>query len=272
MANDKQQHHTNDVDARLRTYYGPSLPEQPLSSEEWNTLHRQLRPRYRTYLKGRRWHGLHGLRRNRTSRIPSFVQDSLERVMHEARWHQHVPTLYCLVKAKVAEPSLRITSTLLPGRAALRVVLPIDAPITMQNVEMDVLLASGLARLLLMNRLKDRVLCYGLACLFLIGCLLIVYSLLHTQFYPELPIAIVLLVCILFVRAYQQRRQVFSADEILVYWLSRSRVCEGLHLLANRRHTSHHWRQFSEPSLEERMKRVCGTQISSRNRDLTLVG
>ena len=270
MENDKQ-HHTNDVDARLHAYYGPFLPEQPLSSQAWNTLHQQLRPRYRTYLKGRRWHGFHGLRRNRTSRIPSFVQESLGRVMYEARWRQQVPTLYCLVKAKVAEPSLRITSTLLPGKPALRVMLPIYAPTTMQNIEIDVLLASGLARLLLMNRLKDRVLRYVYAGLLLIGCLLIVYSLLHKQLYPELPIAILSCICILFVRGYQQRKQVFNADEILVYWLSRSRVCEGLHLLANRSHRPHRWK-VSEPSLEERIQRVCGTRVSSRNRDLTLVG
>ena len=270
MANDKQ-NHINDVDTRLRAYYGSPLPEQPLSSQAWKTLHQQLRPRYRTYLRGRGWHGFRGLRRNRASNIPSFVQNSLERVMHEARWHQHVPMLYCLVKGKVAEPSVRITSTLLPRKPALRVVLPIDAPITMQNVEMDVLLASGLARLLLMNRLKERMLRYVLACLFLMGCLLIVYSLLHRQLYPEFPIAIVLCICILFVRAYTQRRRIFSADEILVYWLSRSRVCEGLHLLANRRHKPHYW-QMSEPSLEARIQRVCGTQVTSRNRDLTLVG
>ncbi|HCI78117.1 MAG TPA: hypothetical protein DHW02_00330 [Ktedonobacter sp.] len=271
MANDKQNHGTTDLDARLRTYFGPPLPEQPLSSQTWNTLHQQLRPRYRTYLRGRRWHGFHGLRRNRASRIPSVVQDSLERVMHEARWHQHVPTLYCLVKGRVAEPSIRITSTLLPGKPALRVMLPIYAPTTMQNIEMDVLIASGLARFVLMKRLKERILRYVYACLLVIICLFTVYSLLHKQLYLEIPIAIVLSICILFMRGYQQRRQVFSADEILVYWLSRSRVCEGLHLLANRSHTPHRW-QLSEPSLEERIQRVCGTQVTTRNRDLTLVG
>lgn len=272
MANDKHNHSTNDLDARMRAYYGPAMPEQPLSSQAWDTLSQQLRPHRRTHLyRGRRWHGLHRLRRNTTYRTPSFVQDSLERVMHEARWHQHVPTLHCSVKAKVSEPSLRIASTLLPGRPTLRVTLPLDAPIRMQNIEMDVLIAAGLARSLLMNRLAERILRYVLTCLLLFGCVLIVYSLLHKQLYPQLPIAIALCICILFVRRYQRRSQVFRADVIMVYWLSRSRVCEGLHLLANHRHKPKYW-QMSEPSLDERIKRVCGTQVTSRNRDLTLVG
>ena len=272
MANDKQNNHTNDLDTRLRAYYGPPMPEQPLSSEAWNTLSQQLSPRHRTRLhRGRRWHGLHGLRRNMTSRTPSIIQDSLDRVMQEARWRQHVPPLNCSISGKISEPSLRVTSTLVLGRPALRVILPVDAPISMQNIEMDVLLASGLARSLLMNRLMEHMLRYVLACLLLLGGLLVVYGLLHKQLYPEFPIAVALCICILFVRGYQRRRQVFRADVIIVYWLSRSRVCEGLHRLANRSNKPKRW-QLGEPSLEERIKRVCGTQVMSRNRDLTLVG
>jgi hypothetical protein len=153
----------------------------------------------------------------------------------------------------------------------MRVILPIDAPISMQNVDIDVLLASGLARSLLMNRFAGRVLRYVLACLLLLACLVIVYGVLHRQFYQTSPIAVLVAIGTMVLWAYQQRTYVFMADTIMVHWLGRSRVCEGLHGLSRRSRRPHRW-QWREPSLEARMKRVCGTKVASRDRDLTLVG
>lgn len=274
---DRSNARTNDLDARLAAYYGPTMPEQPLSSEAWKTLSRQLGTQDRQRNHGghrrHRWHGLRGLRRSVTQRtaMPSLLQESLERVMSEARWRERFPPLRCSIRSNVREPSLRVTTLFLVGKPTLWVTLPIDAPITMQRVEIDVLLAAGLARALLMNRFVDRLLRYALACLALIGCLVMLYGIVRNQLSWDIPIAIGIMLCIALLWKYQQRRYAFIADTIAVQWLGRSRVCEGLHGLASRGRRRHRW-QWSEPSLEERMKRVCGTRVASRDRDLTLVG
>jgi hypothetical protein len=62
----------------------------------------------------------------------------------------------------------------------------------------------------------------------------------------------------------------FRADELMVRWLGRSRVCQGLHILAGRRRT-HRYRVWGEPSLDERIERVCGTRVEIEDERLTLV-
>jgi len=274
MTKDRQeQERQHDLDARLTAYYGPILPEQPLSSKAWITLRQQLRQQQSGRIERHRWHGVRGLCRTMTRKatLPSFVQESLGRVMHEARWSQHSPPIYCTVQSKVRDPSLHMNSILLVGRPTMRVILPIDAPITMQNIEIDVLLASGLARSLLMNRVANCIVRYTLACLLLLECFTVIYGVLHKQFYQLIPIAIVVAIGTIVLWKYQQRRHVFMADMMIVNWLGRSRVCEGLHGLARRSQRPRRW-QWREPSLEARIKRVCGTKVASKDRDLTLVG
>ena len=269
-------HRANDLDMRLNTYYGPPLPEQPLSSDSWEALYRQLgqqergKPRQKRRLN---WHGLSGIRRPVTHRttMPSLVQESLRRVMNEAHWHEAMPQLHCTISSRAREPFLRTTSTLLVGRPAIRVTLPVDAPIRLQGVEVDVLLAAGLARTVLMNRLSERMLRFVLACFVLLSSCLVIYGIAHGKFYPEFPIAIGMLVIASITWAYRQYRLALLADTIVVNWLGRSRVCDGLHQLAGHERRPHR-RRLSEPSLDERIKRVCGTRVAARGKDLTLVG
>src|SRR5260370_839628 len=68
----------------------------------------------------------------------------------------------------------------------------------------------------------------------------------------------------------QGRRSAFKADVLVVQWLGRSRACQGLHALANRDRSRRRSR-WGEPSLAERIDRVCGTQVTSEANRLTLV-
>jgi hypothetical protein len=69
---------------------------------------------------------------------------------------------------------------------------------------------------------------------------------------------------------WQQRAQAFRGDRIAVQWLGRERVCQGLHLLAE--HGQPRRRPgWGEPSLAERIARVCGTPVTTKEKRLTLV-
>ena len=274
MIKDSDDNSKNDLETRLRVFYGPSLPEQPLSSSAWNSLSNRLESQNGIHLtRKRRWHGVRGLYRSVTpgKALPPFVQESLVHVMNEVRWQDRVPPLYCSIKSTVREPSLHLASTLLFGKPTVYLTLPIDAPIRMERVEIEVLLATGLARLLLINRLASRILRYICACLLLMSYCLAVYGIIHRQAFLCFPIAIGILTTTTLTWQHQQRRNAFKADMLTVHWLGRDRVCEGLHLLADHREKPRRWR-LSEPSLEKRIERVCGTRVASKNKDLTLVG
>lgn len=271
MTKNRNDDSRNDLDTRLRMFYGPSLPAQPLTSQSWDVLSRQLKLQKRTPNR-RTWHGVRGLRRSMMpgKALPPFVQESLARVMNEARWQQRVPPLSCSIKSHAYEPSLHLATMLLLGKPTIYLTLPIDAPISMERVEIDVLLATGLARSLLMNRIAVRMLRYVYACLLLYSYCFTVYSVVHRQLF-EFLIAIGISVIVTATWQYQKRKQAYKADTITVYWLGRNRMCEGLHILASHKSRHRQWR-LSEPSLEKRIERVCGTRVLSRNKDLTLVG
>ena len=68
----------------------------------------------------------------------------------------------------------------------------------------------------------------------------------------------------------QGRRSVFRADAQVVKWLGRERTCRGLHALADRSRSPRRGK-WGEPSLAERIKRVCGTQVTIEEDRLMLV-
>ena len=65
-------------------------------------------------------------------------------------------------------------------------------------------------------------------------------------------------------------QRILQADMLVVHWLGRSRMCHGLHALANYSSTPYR-RQWSEPSLAERIERVCGPRIEANDERLTMV-
>ena len=62
----------------------------------------------------------------------------------------------------------------------------------------------------------------------------------------------------------------FRADAVVVQWLGRERTCRGLHALANRSRSPSR-SKWGEPSLAERIKRVCGKQVTIEEDRLMLV-
>ncbi|GAC1384908.1 MAG: hypothetical protein NVSMB33_13680 [Ktedonobacteraceae bacterium] len=143
-----------------------------------------------------------------------------------------------------------------------------------EAVELDVLLATGLARYLCMRKRT-----YTVPRLLLGGslpfvCVLIV---LYQHDIPHLSLPIAISLCIVLCALvswlfYVQKRQlIFRADTFIVLWLGRTRACEGLHALAGRSSSlARTRRQWSEPTLAERIQRVCGTRVSIEDERLTL--
>ena len=144
---------------------------------------------------------------------------------------------------------------------------------TMGQDELDVLLATGLAR-----SIGGRKSTYTLGRLLLAGlvllvCLTLVICWMHHVLLIGIPLALALLAMVVWCWQKQARSVAFHADTLMVRWLGRSHACSGLHALAERqrRPTSQH-RGWGEPSLPERIERVCGTPVEARESRLTLVG
>jgi hypothetical protein len=90
---------------------------------------------------------------------------------------------------------------------------------------------------------------------------------------PLVGVLIALALSALAVWAWQRQARaiVFHADTLVVRWLGRSLVCRGSYGLAERSRTPEQ-RRWGEPSLLERIERVCGTSIEARDDQVTLVG
>ena len=139
-------------------------------------------------------------------------------------------------------------------------------PQLIEQSELDVLLATGLARYLCTRKPAYAVSRLLLSSVIPLACIILFLLWMYALPYYVLPIAIVLslLLCAvaLWLLHKQGRRMAIRADELMVQWLGRGRACEGLHALAHRtdRPSRAHW---SEPSLEERIARVCGTRVKN---------
>ena len=265
---EKEERERQSLDDRLRAYYGPALQEQPLPSSSWLRLRSHLgsqrspRRQFR-----RRWH-LHRFRGRRT--VPAFIQDAFSRVTYEARLPYTPSILSCSFKFDVRVPLVRV---FLVGGRKIRLILPSDAAQSVEPSELDVLLATGLARYLCMRKPTYAASRLLLSSLIPLVCVILLLSWLYALSYSMLPIAIVLglLLCAaaLWLLHKQGRRMAIQADSLMVQWLGRGRACEGLHALANRTRTPSRGR-WGELSLEERIARVCGTRVRIEHERLTL--
>jgi hypothetical protein len=176
--------------------------------------------------------------------------------------------LRCSQMPRRLEPAVR-SSWL--GRRTIRLLLPLHALMTMEQAELDVLLATGLARSIGARKpayLLGRLL---LVNLLLIACVALILFWLRQMPLVGFPVALLLAAGVLWLSHTQARSLAFHADTLIVLWLGRGRVCSGLHALADRSRTPGR-RRWSEPSLIERIERVCGTRVETRSNQLTLVG
>lgn len=255
-----------DVEQRLRGYYGPQLREQPLAQASWQHLRSQLGSQEGTR-RMRRFH-LRLPRRRSRAYIPVSVQHAFVRVIHEARIPAAQSILRCSQEPRIHEPIVRGSWL---GKRKVRLLLPSNAIATMEQAELDVLLATGLARSTGTRKPKYTLGRLLLICMLLIACVAFILLWIH-----HIPLIGFLVALLLFASAIwswhiQARSLAFYADRLIVFWLGRSRVCSGLHALADRSRSPERG-CWSEPSLAERIKRVCGTRVETRSNQLTLVG
>lgn len=254
-----------DLERRLTAYYGPALPEQPLSQTSWERLRSQLRgghPLKRQF---------HLSKKRSQAAVPIHIQETFARIAYQASVVYIPARLHCTFKSKAHIPVVHISPL---DRRNMKLVLPSMMRGTMSQAELDVLLATGLARYVCMRR--SRYALVGLLLLIialLVGVATVMFST-GTLRDMIILIAIVLgaLLCLALLgwsnRA--RRRLAFRADELMVTWLGRGYVCQGLHALANSLHASRH-QGWGEPSLDERIERVCGTRVRVEDPRLTMV-
>ena len=261
-----KQQETFDLEKRLTTYYGPQLREQPLSQASWLNLRHRLGSQEDT--KRRHHFSLRLPRKRSRAYVPKPIQDAFAHIAYDA----HVPStpsmLQCSMKLQDHEPAVRASWF---GKRKIRLVLPLNAVTTMEKAELDVLLATGLAR-----SICARKPIYTLGRLLLASMLLIASIVLISSWIQDIPlvgfpIAIALCLSIVWLMHMQARSIAFHADTLMVLWLGRGHVCNGLHALADLSRTPRR-RRWSEPSLAERIKRVCGTRVEVKDNQLTLVG
>lgn len=264
--NASEQQEPFDLEQRMRAYYGPQLHEQPLAQAAWQHLRLQLSSQEGTRRRRRfHWHLPH--RRSRAY-IPKSIQETFARIAFEARVPATQSMLRCSQKPRRREPAVRGAWL---GRRKMRLLLPLHALMTIGQAELDVLLATGLARSIVARKpayMLGRLLLVGLL---LIACITLILFWLHHMPLVGLPVVLLLCAGILWLSHTLARSLAFHADTLIVLWLGRGRVCSGLHALADRSRTPRRGR-WSEPSLVERIERVCGTRVETRSNQLTLVG
>ncbi|SRR6266700_1030772 len=255
-----------DLEKRLTAYYGPQLREQPLSQTSWQNLRLRLGSQEDT---GRR-HRFHWRfpRKRTRAYVPMSILDTFARIAYEARVPSRPSMLRCSLKLPAHEPAVR-TSWF--GGRKIRLILPLNAVTTMEQAELDVLLATGLARSISARKptyTLGRLLLAGVA---LIACITLILFGMHHVPLVGFPLALALYAMVVWSLHMQARSIAFHADTLTVLWLGRDHVCSGLHALADHSLKPRR-RRWGEPSLAERIERVCGTRVETRDNQLTLVG
>lgn len=258
-----------DLEERLASYYGPALPPRSLSESAWVQLRDQLssnaprrrRQRRKLYIPNYAYIG-------RRQAVPIELQDTYAMLLERINYRHAPPNLRCRLNSRQVQP--RVQSSPL-GRGRVRLILPEQNWRALQTAELEVLLAAGLARCAGTSRplfLLPRVL-FAFSCL-----LLVTASPFTTVDRRALWIFLAAVVCCAVsgsLLSWQQRSLAFRSDRQAVQWLGRERVCQGLHLLAEhgRSRSRPAW---GEPSLAERIARVCNSPVTEKDKRLTLVG
>ena len=255
-----------DLEKRLRAYYGPQLREQPLSQASWQNMRYRLGSQVDT--KPRHHFRWRFPRKRSQAHVPMSILDAFARITYDA----HVPftpsILRCSMKPQDHEPAVH-TSWF--GRRKIRLVLPLTAVTTMEKTELDILLATGLARSICARKPTYTLGRFLLAGVVLIASLVLILSWMHHVPLVGFPIAIALCISVVCLIHTQARSIAFHADALMVLWLGRGHVCNGLHALADHSRKPRR-RRWGEPSLAERIKRICGTRVEVKDNQLTLVG
>ncbi len=255
-----------DIDERLAAYYGPALPPRVLPEAAWLQVRAQLDVTQRASSYERRvsWPGF--ARAGSRQAVPAHLQAVFTELLVQADHRRPQPNLRCSRTPRLKQPRV-YTSPL--GRGQVRLVLPEQQ--TLQQLELEVLLAAGLARCTVASRalfVLPRIL---FACGLLLAVAALPLANAERRMFWLLLAALACCVAGSCLLTWQRRVVTLRADCQAVQWLGREQMCCGLHLLAERGHT-HRRPGWGEPSLAERIARVCGTPIPDTDKHLTLVG
>lgn len=267
-----------DLESRLAAYYGPELHEQPLPESSWLRLRTRLEPQRPSKLQRlQQWYRRNQYRlrpghlRWRAHRngkpVPAHIRDAFSRLIYETRQPYSLPALHCSFKPRIRLPAVHVS---LLARHSIKLILPSDAAWTLESPELDVLLATGLTRRFYIRKLANMLLQLLFVSVVLFACITLILFGIHKFSILPFLIAIILCAIVLVLKHIQRRRRTFQADILMVQWLGRSRTCQGLHTLASRSRSRRKWR-WGEPSLAERIDRVCGSQVPIEYDHLTLV-
>lgn len=258
-----------DLEQRLSAYYGPRLREQPLTRDSWQQLRHELKPPVRRHVR-LRLSVKRVFNRYRAGTVaqpvPEYVRTALNRIAYDAHVSCTSAHVRCTFKKRLRGPAVHVSP--FRKRPLIKLLLPVDAERSLGHSGLDILLASGLARYQLA---KNALLIYLLLAGFIgLGATAAIFSELHQR-----PIIALLIVIIgglaLAVILDRRRRQIcYVADELAVLWVGRGRMCEGLHVLAQYTRAPQR-RRWGEPSLHERIARVCGTRVENMHERLTMV-
>ena len=261
-----KQHEPFDLEKRLTIYYGPQLREQPLSQASWQNLRHRLGSQ--EDIKRRYRFSLHFPRKRAQANVPTTIQDTFTRIANEARIPSNSSRLRFSLNPQIREPMVRSPWF---GGHKIRLVLPLHAVATIGQADLDVLLATGLARSICARKsiyVLGRLL---LVSAVLIACSALILSWIHHIPLIGLPIAIALCASVVWLMHTQSRSIAFHADALMVLWLGRGHICNGLHALADHSQTPKR-KRWGEPSLAERIERGCGTGVEIKDNQLTLIG
>ena len=254
-----------DLEKRLSTFYGPQLREQPLSQASWQNLLHRLGSQEDT--KRRHHFSLRFPRKRSRAYVPTSIQDTFTRIAYEARIPTRSSMLSFALNPHIREPMVRCSRF---GKRKIRLILPLNVIATIGQSELDVLLATGLARSICTYKPINVLGRLMLVSVMLIASLVMIWSWINHVPVVGIPVAIGLYVSIVWLIHLQSRSIAFHADALMVLWLGRGRICNGLHALAVHTQTPRR-KRWGEPSLAERIKRICGTRVDIKDNQLTLV-
>jgi hypothetical protein len=271
----EEQNREDTFERQLKFYYGSELLEQPLPESSWEQVLSQLASRQRHSSRSRSQRHWRPVRpRMRKTQyafsLHSEAQDAFTRVLFDAHMPHSKRLLVCRFTTHAQMPHVHVSRL---SRQPLRLISPIHADL--KPVELDVLLASGLARYEEMRR-PTFILIYTL----LIGTIagLLVWTT-FGFFWQDLSLftrilnisaGIAFIGIAIWLLHIQARKLAQRADVIMVRWIGRSRACQGLHALADRSRIPSR-RKLGELSLTERIARVCGTSVPIGEEHFTLV-
>lgn len=257
-----------DLDERLATYYGPVLPPCPLPEAAWVGLRDRLDQAYQGVPHRQSLPRPAGVPRCLRSGVPPGLRETLADLLLQIDYRWPSPELHCHFSVHQTQPHVRGVPL---GQRQVHLVLPAQSWQSLQTVELEVLLAVGLARAVTSSRLF-----YLLSRALFALSVLLVLALLPLAGVDRRYLGMFCLACACCVAGsylicWQERTWAFRGDVQAVQWLGRKRVCQGLHLLAEHGY-SRRGPAWGEPPLAERIARVCGSPVKPKDTHVTLVG